>query len=139
MAKVSCRLTKGEGVTDEDLKTARVSYYGNTSISFKEGKLTGSGDGWVLADTAHTALLVPQDLPAQKFIKIDITLTVNGNEINKTLTYSTSSVDLEAGKHYIYNISVRKDSLVVESITAAWNEIGEPTEAEIAVIVIHTS
>lgn len=134
MAKVGCRLTRGEGVTDEDLKTAKVSYRGNTSISFQEGNLTGSGDGWVLADSAHTALLVPQVVSEGNFIKVDITLTVNGNEINKTLTYSTSGLELKAGSHYIYNIAVRKDSLVAQSVTATWTDKGESGLAEVDTI-----
>lgn len=137
MAKVSCRFIKGEGVTDDDLKTAKVSYHGCTTASFKAGQVTGSGDGWIKADTAHVALLVPQKMEAGDFIKTDITLTLNGNEVHKTLTYSTPGLELKAGTHYVYNITVRKDSLSVESITADWKDQGEQQPAESAEFIVH--
>ena len=45
MAKVSCTLKKGDGITDEDLKGATVQIAGYTKASFSEGILTGTDAG----------------------------------------------------------------------------------------------
>lgn len=130
MTKVSCKLVAGEGITNADLQTARVSLAGCTSVSFNEGVMTGSGDGWIATTADHEALLVPRQITGRPFIKIEITLTVNGNKIPKTLTYTPRSDDanLKGGEHHTYTITVNKDRLEVQTISGAWTESKEDTE-----------
>lgn len=126
MAKVSCKLVAGEGVTAAEMKTARVSLAGYTSASFIEGVLTGSGDGWIATTPDYEALLVPQSNTGRPFLKVDITVNVNGVDIPKTLTYTPRSdeANLMAGTRYIYTVTVKKDRLEVQSIKSSWTDDG---------------
>lgn len=91
MVKVSSVLSAGDGVTEEDLKTATVSYYGFTSVKFSENGLTGNGNGLITPGSAWEALLLPQNMTGKPFIKVDLTVKVNGVPIDKTLIYSPES------------------------------------------------
>lgn len=136
MAKVSCKLIKGDGVTDEDLTTAKVSYAGYPIVSFKEGTVTGSyfegknENEWISSTSDFTALLVPQDMSGKPFIKVNLTVTVNDVPIDKELIYTPEQGKgtLEAGKAYTLNITVKKDRLVVQTISGAWTESPDATE-----------
>lgn len=142
MAKVTCKLSPGEGVTEDDLKTAKVFYYGYPKASFsvdeKDGKLKLKGNGdneWIESTSDYEALLVPQDMSGQHFIKVNLTITVNGVPIKKELIFTPEQGkgELEAGSAYTYNITVQKDRLEVKLITAAWNDKeGEGAKADVS-------
>lgn len=133
MAKVCCKLFKGDGVTDEDIATAKVSFAGYPKASFKEGALSGSYiegkevNEWITPTSDFTALLVPQDMSGKELIKINLNVTVNGVGIDKEMIYTPSEAKLEAGKAYTFNIIVRKDRLEVQTISGAWTESLENT------------
>lgn len=88
MSKVHCNLFKGDGITEADLATAKVSYYGFTSVTFSEDGLTGNNEEWITPGAGWEALLLPQNMTGKPFIKVDLTVTVNGVEIPKTLIYT---------------------------------------------------
>lgn len=125
MTKVRCRFSKGDGVTEEDLKTIKVRYHGCSSVTFaKDGQLTGYGDGWIKSDSNYTALLVPQDMSEKPFIEVTLTVKVNDVPIDKTLTYTPKpgEVDLKAGMAYNFVLTVQKDRLETQTITGQWND-----------------
>lgn len=126
MAKVSCTLKKGDGITDEDLEGATVQIAGYTKASFSEGILTGTDDGWITPTaTDCEALLVPQDMTNSQFIKVSI------NDNNFIYTPGEGAANLQSGTHYIYTITVKKDGIEVSSVSASWNdEINEGTAGE---------
>lgn len=131
MAKVTCRLVAGDGVTEEDLKKATVSFAGYTDVTFREGTLSGSGDGWIATTSDYEALLVPQRIAGKPFIKINHTVTVNGMTIHKADTYTPTAdeADLTAGMHYTYIVTVKRDRIEVASISAVWSDEGSLHEA----------
>lgn len=118
MAKVSYTLQAGDGITDDDLKGATVQIAGYTKASFSEGKLTGTGDGWITPASDNDALLVPQDMTNSQFIKVSI----NGNDF--FYTPKGEDADLRSGIHYTYTITVKKDGIEVSSVSASWNDEG---------------
>lgn len=132
MSKVRCNLFKGEGITEDDLSTAKVSYYGFTSVTFSENGLTGNGNGLITTASTYEALLLPQDMTGKPFIKVDLTVTVNHVPIHKTLIYTPQSGkgELEAGTFYTFNITVQKDRLVVQPISGLWNNQTGPESAD---------
>lgn len=132
MTKVHCNLIKGDGITEEDLATAKVSYYGFTSVTFSENGLTGNGNGLIDTGSTYEALLLPQDMSGKPFIKVDLTVYVNRVPIPKTLIYTPESGKgkLDAGTFYTFNVTVQKDRLVVESISGAWEDEAGPENAD---------
>lgn len=124
MSKVSCELLAGDGVTDEDLKTAKISYFGYNSVTFNEKELSVSDEDWIIPFSNSEALLYPQNMSGKNFIKVELTVNVYGVDIPKTLIYipEDGKGTLEAGKHYTYTIKVQKDRLVVQTITGEWND-----------------
>lgn len=132
MTKVHCNLIKGDGITEEDLATAKVSYYGFTSVTFSENGLTGNGNGLINTGSTYEALLLPQDMSGKPFIKVDLTVYVNRVPIPKTLIYTPESGKgkLEAGTFYTFNVTVQKDRLVVEPISGAWDDKNGPEYAD---------
>lgn len=143
MAKVSCQLIRDEeSITGEEWETVELHFGGFTEASFCEGKLEGSykGGNWVTPyydkeTSYHEALLVPQDMTDKDLIKIDLTVNVNGYELPKTLTYTPGK--LEPGKHYKFNVTVRKDRLVVNKVEAEWNDSRPPYDAQLAIFKVY--
>lgn len=114
MAKVKCGLIKGDGVTDKEIATAKVSVYGYTKALYSEGVLTGSTDGWITMTTAnHEALLVPRDMGGQPFIRV----AVGSN----TFIYTTpaGTANLKAGNVYTYSITVKANGIEVTKVTSS--------------------
>lgn len=118
MAKVSCTLQKGDGISDEDLAAATVRIAGYTKASFAEGELTGSGDGWITPTPDGDALLVPQDMTGTPFIQVGF----NG----KIHTYTPDNElhgKLIAGYHNSYTIIMSADGIEVTGVFGAeWSE-----------------
>lgn len=130
MTKVKCNLSKGEGITDDDLATAKVSYYGFTKATFSETGLLGDeNDGLITSTSDFAALLVPQDMSGKPFIKVELTVTVNEVPIPKTLIYTPEKLQLEAACSYIFNITVQKDRLVAQTVSGAWDDEKGPEYA----------
>lgn len=138
MAKVRCVLKKGEGITYDDFNSIRLTYSGYTSVTFSEDDFTYEGDGWITpysytdenSCSIFEALLAPKDMSGKDFIKVVLDVTVNNITNTKTLVYTPSELNLEAGSAYTFNITVQKDRLVVEPISGAW--VNTPGEGAIA-------
>jgi formylglycine-generating enzyme required for sulfatase activity len=113
MAKVTANLVYGDGVSSSDLTDATVRFYGYTSgvANTANGNVTGSSNSWISplrSGNVCTALLIPQNMAAgTDFIRI----TIKSN----TYYYKPASgeADLEGGKSYTYNITVKKDGVTV--------------------------
>ena len=110
MAKVTCTLTTDNNITD--ITHATVSFYGYTTVSFEKGTVTagsGSSKGWITSTSGKEAVVVPQEIKGQQFIRV----TISGREY--FYTSGENDPDLEAGKRYDYTIKVNEKGL--ESVT----------------------
>lgn len=110
MAKVTCTLTTDNDITD--ITHATVSFYGYTTASFEKGTVTagsGSSKGWITSTSGKEAVVVPQEIKGQQFIRV----TISGREY--FYTSGENDPDLEAGKRYDYTIKVNETGL--ESVT----------------------
>lgn len=138
MAKVKYILQAGNGITADELATATVSIYGYTQVSFLQGVLSGSGDGWIAPSvstsaTEGEALLVPQNMAGKSFIRV----TINGLSHVYTPKAGENVGNLEAGKAYTYTITVSVYDIKVEEVAGGtWSDGG----SEAAMIpVIYTA
>lgn len=138
MAKVKYILQAGSGITADELATATVSIYGYTQVSFLQGVLSGSGDGWIAPSvstsaTEGEALLVPQNMAGKSFIRV----TINGLSHVYTPKAGENVGNLEAGKAYTYTITVSVYDIKVEEVAGGtWSDGG----SEAAMIpVIYTA
>lgn len=125
MAKVSYTLVKGDNITDEDLEGATVILMGHPTATFVNGVLSPAdpaNNGEITScyesdSKTGAALLVPQNMTGQPFIKVRI----NG----KDFTYTPSDENagnLQAGCDNTYNITVKKDRIEVTGISGSWND-----------------
>ncbi|MDE7413767.1 MAG: fimbrillin family protein [Muribaculaceae bacterium] len=130
MAKISTELVRGDGISEEEFATAKVYYNGYTGVNFSETDFNSDGFdiGLITPDSVNAALLVPREMTGQPLITVTLTVNVNGNLIDKTLTYTASSADnLKAGYHNRYTVTIQKDRLDVNPpVTASWNDDKEP-------------
>lgn len=126
LAKVKVMLQKGEDITDSDLSDATVRFMGYTAGSLRYDGMTGSGSNGEITSkketpagdgsgtpATYTALLIPQQMQNQKFIKI----TVGAGDAARDYFYTptgTNDANLEAGNQYTYTITVKKTGLGVQ-------------------------
>ena len=125
LAKVKVTLKKGEGITDSDLSGATVRLMGYTAGALGYDGMTGSSNGEITPHTetsagdgsstpaTYTALLIPQQMQNQKFIRV----TVGAGDAARDYLYTpteTNDANLEAGKQYTYTITVKKTGLEVQ-------------------------
>ena len=139
MAKVTYTLTT-DNTTTTDLSKATVSIYGHTQVSFTNGTVTGSGNGWITPTTDGQVLVVPQDMTGQKFIRV----TISGREYFYTPDKNDdANGKLEAGMQYNYTITVKKEELEVTVNTyPSWAEggsIGSGSAAEATAFNVYLS
>lgn len=120
-AKVVVHLKKGNGVTDDELRTATVTFENLTctggSINFSNGtvaqvtpridritpnEVTPAADGYV---RTVRALLLPQDMSKRKFVKI----VIGG----KTFYYTPAAGEANffSGKMYEYRLTVTSEGI----------------------------
>jgi len=78
------------------------------------------------------ALLVPQQMQGKRFIKVTIGKDAAARDYFYTPT-GDNDANLTAGQQYTYNITVKKEGLQVEPVSASWTDntptIDTPTEA----------
>lgn len=143
MVKVSCTLVQDD-ISDAEFNTAKLSIAGYTEASFSETSLTGGAHGWITpytdSEVQHSeykglyadyeALLVPQNMSGKGFIKIDAKININGRIVDRTFIYTPDDADFKAGSHYKYTITVKKDRIVVQSVSASWKDEGVLHPAE---------
>lgn len=136
-AKVVVNLKYGDGVTEQEVSSATVSLVNQATTS---GKI--ADDGTVAQATPGNAtiappnvlssatsgyqksvqaLLVPQQMKGKQFIKVSVTT----DDIERIYYYTptgTDNANLAAGQQYTYNLTVKKEGLQVEQVSASWNE-----------------
>ena len=131
MAKVSATLKAGSGLTDSDLNGATVKFYGYTAatVDCAAGTITEPNtNGWITAyhpsGNSYSALVIPQQMQNQKFIRV----TVGTGDAARDYFYTptgTNDANLEAGKAYNYTITVHKSGMVVSA--DGWESMGDVT------------
>ena len=138
LAKVSVTLQKESDktdFTDEEISDAEVTFMGYTAGSLGYDGLAGDGENGEIrpkkettdGTTTYTALLVPQQMQNVKFIKVTIGTGAAARDYYYTPA-GDNDANLTAGKQYTYNITVKKEGLQVESVSASWD--GETSEEE---------
>ena len=123
MAKVKCVLVKGDGVTDADLASAKVSIAGYTKVVFAciAGNCVGSEEGWITSTSDHEALLPPHDMGGKEFIKVEI----NGTSFIYSAPDDNTTANLSAGKVHTYTITVKANGIEVTAATGgSWADSG---------------
>ena len=137
LAKVKVTLQNGDGIEDSDLSTATVTFTGYATGSLGYNGMTGTdgSNGNITpktetsGTTTYTALLIPQQMQSQQFIKV--TIGMNGDA--RDYYYTPTDINLEAGKQYSYTITVKKEGLTVAAgISASWtdSDLGTPEATE---------
>jgi len=123
LAKVTCNISKGDNVTDEQISGATVNVYGGNKVTdrgLEESNIYDSGDskGWITPmrnGNKTVALVAPSTLSSgTDFIKVSI----GGNDFTYSLPEETT---FEAGYAYTYDIEVMATGLNV-ACSGAWGE-----------------
>lgn len=147
LAKVSVMLQKESGktdFTDEEISDAEVTFMGYTAGSLGYEGLAGDGENGEIkpkkettdGTTTYTALLVPQQMQNVKFIKV----TIGAGDAARDYYYTPAGdneANLTAGKQYTYNLTVKKEGLQVESVSASWDGETPEEEAVAATFKVH--
>ncbi len=130
MAKIEVTLTAGEGITEEELKDATVTIFGDP-ITHSTAGLVSPGDQsdgeikpyYDAATKKYEALVPPQDMTGKPFIRISI----GSNAFTYTPdTEAASKFDFFGGKRYAYAITVKANGIDVKAVTGAtWGDGGE--------------
>ena len=150
LAKVKVTLQKGDGMENSDLSGAVVTFMGYTAGTLGYGGMTGSGSNGAITPktvtpatngsdvTTYTALLIPQNMQGKKFIKVTVGTSAAARDYFYTPTGSTDA-NLEAGKEYVYTITVKKTGLEVQVTDngAAWGSGMDITGSEPSTIENH--
>lgn len=134
--KIVLNLTNGEGVSMEDVANAKVSIVNQnlkSSVIAEDWSITQAklGNSTIIPNTAIQpqakyqltvqALLIPQNMLDQKFIKVSIGKGVDARDYYYIPT--GKDADLKSGKQYTYNIIVKKRTLEVDVSSSTWNDI----------------
>ena len=136
-AKVVINLKAGGEITENDVKNATVTLVNQllTGTMNENGVMTHASQG---ADeiTPHDApvasgyqrtlqaLLVPQQMKDKEFIKV----TIGADRGYYYIPTTETDGKLEAGNQYTYNITVKKEKLVVTaSSSVSWEKVEETT------------
>lgn len=135
-AKVVVTLVKGEGITD--LSNASVTFVNQTGVEGSGNTVAPKAEtsGTTGSLTTYTALLVPQQMQDQKFIKVTLGTGDAARDYYYTPTNNTDA-NLEAGKQYTYTITVKKEGLQVQSVSASWTDENQDGDAEQATFKVH--
>lgn len=130
MAKIEVTLTAGEGITEEELKDATVTIFGDP-ITHSTAGLVSPGDQsdgeikpyYDAVTKKYEALVPPQDMTGKPFIRISI----GSNAFTYTPdTEAAGKFDFFGGKRYAYAITVKANGIDVKAVTGAtWSDGGE--------------
>ncbi|MEL5895977.1 fimbrillin family protein [Bacteroides sp. GD17] len=117
------------GTIADDGTVAQVTS-GNATIA--PNVLSSAASGY---QKSVQALLVPQQLKAKtSFIKVSIT----NSGVEREYFYTPDAdATLSAGQQYTYNITVKKEGLQVEQVSASWTDDAQNGDAESATFKIH--
>ena len=130
MAKIEVTLTAGEGITEEELKDATVTIFGDPTTHSTAGLVSpgDQSDGEIkpyydAATKKYEALVPPQNMTGKPFIRISI----GSNAFTYTPdTEAAGKFDFFGGKRYAYAITVKANGIDVKAVTGAtWGDGGE--------------
>ncbi|WP_455633630.1 fimbrillin family protein, partial [Parabacteroides sp.] len=122
-AKVVATLEAGDGITD--LTGATLTFVNQGGVEGGGTEVTPKTETNGDNVTTHTALLIPQQIQNNQFIKV----TIGSNAYYYTPANATD-VDLKAGMAYTYTITVKKEGLQVTAGTSVSWEGGDETGIE---------
>lgn len=116
MAKVSYTLVKGPGITDNEFAAAKVTLFGDKSVTVSGGKITAAPTSqtdeiipyYDTADNIGSAVMVPQNMTGKPLIKVSI----GGNDFFYTPD-SEATGNLFPACHYTYTITVKAHGIEV--------------------------
>lgn len=130
MAKIEVTLTAGEGITEEELKDATVTIFGDP-ITHSTAGLVSPGDQsdgeikpyYDAVTKKYEALVPPQDMTGKPLVRISI----GSNAFTYTPdTEAAGKFDFFGGKRYAYAITVKANGIDVKAVTGAtWSDGGE--------------
>ena len=137
LSKISVTLVKGTGIQDGELAVATVKlkdvvYKGTfapaTGTFTAASAATEGNKGDVIiatnaAQTAHSAIVVPQDVAGKK-ISVTIGNTTEEYEIPASTTFA-------AGTHYQYTITVAATGITATSSIVDWTSAGSATAGSV--------
>ncbi|WP_455624270.1 fimbrillin family protein [Parabacteroides sp.] len=130
-AKVVATLEAGDGITD--LTGATLTFVNQRGVEGGGTEVTPKTETNGDNVTTHTALLIPQQIQNNQFIKV----TIGSNAYYYTPTNATD-VDLKAGMAYTYTITVKKEGLqVTVGTSASWDDNEENGNATNATFKVH--
>jgi len=130
MAKIEVTLKTGEGITEEELKGATVTIFGDPLTHSTAGLVApgNQSDGEIkpyydAATKKYESLVPPQDMTGKPLIRINI----GSNAFTYTPdTEAAGKFDYFGGKRYAYTITVKADGIDVRTVTGAtWGYDGE--------------
>ncbi len=130
MAKIEVTLTAGEGITEEELKDANVTIFGDPLTHSTAGLVSpgDQSDGEIkpyydAATKKYEALVPPQDMTGKPLVRISI----GSNAFTYTPdTEAAGKFDFFGGKRYAYAITVKANGIDVKAVTGAtWSDGGE--------------
>ncbi|MDE7180964.1 MAG: fimbrillin family protein [Muribaculaceae bacterium] len=133
MAKVTCYLITADEkiINDYDLNKAKVTFKGCTVASFAEGELTGDAFGEIIpvkGFLTREALLVPADMTGKELFRIDF----NVGGYDKSFSYIPDGdfANLQPGTSYDFSVTLSRDEMVVNAISASWDGNEENIKSE---------
>lgn len=128
MAKVSYTLVKGPGITDNEFAAAKVTLFGDKSVTVSGGKITAAPTSqtdeiipyYDTADNIGSAVMVPQNMTGKPLIKVSI----GGNDFFYTPD-SEATGNLFPACHYTYTITVKAHGIeVMAAMGGRWLDGG---------------
>lgn len=130
---VSQALTSGAITVDEEGKNCTVEQAARGSEGITPQKSGQTASGY---QQTVQALVVPQQMKDMKFIKVTIGTGAAARDYYYTPTTEVDG-NLETGKCYQYSITVKKEGLQVESVSASWEEKPDDGDAKPATFKVH--
>lgn len=128
MAKVSYTLVKEPGITDNEFVAAKVTLFGDKSVTVSGGKITAAPTSqtdeiipyYDTADNIGSAVMVPQNMTGKPLIKVSI----GGNDFFYTPD-SEATGNLFPACHYTYTITVKAHGIeVMAAMRGRWLDGG---------------
>ena len=125
MAKIEVTLAAGEGITEEEITGATVTFFGDSETDFSGGMVepADQSDGEIapyhdVTTKKYEAVMVPQNMKGKPLVRVDIG--------GKTFAYTPETDvagNLEANKRYAYAITVKANGIDVQTVTGdTWSE-----------------
>ena len=125
MAKIEVTLAAGNGITEEEIMGATVTFFGDSETDFSGGMVepADQSDGEIapyhdVTTKKYEAVMVPQNMKGKPLVRVDI----GGKNFAYTPETDVAG-NLEANKRYAYAITVKANGIDVQTVTGdTWSE-----------------